>query len=194
MLGEIEETPRPGDKIFERSQSVIIGSNIHALNSIEHKAQELGYNTLLLSSFLDGETRECAKFHVSIAREILSSSNPISTPACIISGGETTVTIKGRGKGGRNQEFALSAAIEVEDQKNVIVLSVGTDGTDGPTNAAGAISDNTTIKRASAKGLNARKALENNDSYNFFKPLNDLIITGPTLTNVMDIRLVLVDS
>ncbi|MFH2042721.1 MAG: MOFRL family protein, partial [Acidobacteriota bacterium] len=113
-------------------------------------------------------------------------------PACLISGGETTVTIRGNGKGGRNQEFALAAAIALDGRKGTAVLSCGTDGTDGPTDAAGAFADGGTVKRAATLGMNARKYLDNNDSYHFFKPLGDLVFTGPTHTNVMDLRVSLV--
>jgi len=128
----------------------------------------------------------------AVAREIVRSGNPLGPPACVVSGGETTVTIDGPGLGGRNQEFALAAAIEIDGLDNVVILSGGTDGTDGPTDAAGAIADGSTVKRAENLGLNPKASLAKNDSYNFFSPLGDLIITGPTNTNVMDLRLVLV--
>jgi hydroxypyruvate reductase len=130
--------------------------------------------------------------HAAIAKEIVQSAKPIASPACLISGGETTVTLKGTGKGGRNQEFSLAAALELGSDGNVVVLCAGTDGTDGPTDAAGAISDTTTASRAKAIGMHMQAYLSNNNSYNFFDKLNDLIITGPTQTNVMDLRIVLV--
>jgi len=190
--GEIEETPKAEDPVFQRTQNVIIGSNILAVKAANKKAQELEYHSLILSSFIEGETREVAKVHAAIAKEILNTGYPIARPACVISGGETTVTIRGQGLGGRNQEFALAAAIEIDGLEDVIILSGGTDGTDGPTDAAGAIVDGTTVRRAKAVGLNAEYHLRENDSYNFFKPLGDLLITGPTYTNVMDLRLVMV--
>jgi len=152
----------------------------------------LGYHTLILSSFIEGETREVARVHAAIAKEILTSGNPVPAPAFILSGGETTVTVKGKGLGGRNQEFALSAAIEIKGMENVIILSAGTDGSDGPTNAAGAIADGTTLLRAEKIGINAQEYLEDNNSYYFFQKLKDLFITGPTNTNVMDLHLLLV--
>ncbi len=152
----------------------------------------MGYNTLLLSSMIEGETRMVAANHIAIAREIQSHSQPLPQPACILSGGETTVKIKGTGKGGRSQEFALAAAIKMAGMKNVTVLCAGTDGSDGPTDAAGALADETTAERAKAAGLNPQQYLENNDSYNFFDRLGDLYKTGPTNTNVMDLRIVLV--
>jgi len=190
--GEVEETPKAGDPAFTRTQNLIVGSNIQALLAAEEKAKDLGYNCLILSSSIEGETREIARMHAALAREILASGHPVRRPACLISGGETTVTIHGRGLGGRNQEFALAAAAALDGLTDVVVLSGGTDGTDGPTDAAGAIADGATVGRARALGLEAADYLRKNDSYHFFEPLGDLLMTGPTLTNVMDLRLVLV--
>ena len=192
VRGEIKETPRVDDPAFKRSQNVIIGSNILAVKAAKEKADELKYQSLILSSFIEGETRDVAKVHTAIAKEILSTGYPIARPACVISGGETTVTIRGKGLGGRNQEFALAAAIEIDGLEGVVILSGGTDGTDGPTDAAGAIVDGATVHRAKTEGLDAEYHLRENDSYHFFKPLGDLLITGPTYTNVMDLRLVIV--
>jgi glycerate 2-kinase len=171
---------------------MVIGSNILALKAARLEALRRGFNTLVLSSLIVGETREVARFHGAIAREIFSSGNPLQRPACIISGGETTVTIKGSGLGGRNQEFALAGAIEIGGLEKVIILSAGTDGTDGPTDAAGAISDHTTVERAGLKGLDPKRYLDDNNAYPFFKSLGDLLVTGPTYTNVMDVRILLV--
>jgi hydroxypyruvate reductase len=190
--GEIEDTPKPDSSIFNLTQNAIVGSNMLAVSAAKEKAEELGYNSLTLSTFIHGETEEVAKVHTAIAKEIASSGNPINKPACIISGGETTVTIEGKGEGGRNQEFVLAAAIDIEGLHNTVVLSGGTDGNDGPTDAAGAIADGTTISRAEKLGLNAYKYLCENNSYNYFKPIGDLLITGPTNTNVMDLRIILV--
>lgn len=190
--GEVEETPKPGDPVFQQTQNMIISSNIHAIQAAKRKADELGYNSLILSTFVEGETKEVARVHAAVAKEILKTGNPVPRPACVISGGETTVTIRGKGLGGRNQEFVLAAAIDIDGLENVIVLSVGTDGTDGPTDAAGAVADGSTVSRAREKGMDAEHFLRENDSYHFFKPLEDLIITGPTHTNVMDLRLVMV--
>jgi hydroxypyruvate reductase len=133
-----------------------------------------------------------AKVHAAIAKEILRTGNPIERPACVISGGETTVTIRGDGLGGRNQEFALAAAIEIDGLSDVLILSGGTDGTDGPTEAAGALADGGSLSRGSGLGASAEDYLQRNDSYHYFEKLGDLLITGPTLTNVMDLRLILV--
>ena len=190
--GEIEETPSADDPIFSRCQNLLIGGNIQALKASFKKANSLGYNTLMLSSYIQGETGDVAKVHAAIAKEIISSGNPLPRPACVISGGETTVTIHGEGKGGRNQEFVLTTAIEIDGFSNVVVLSGGTDGTDGPTDAAGAIADGSTIRKAKKLGLDPYNYLKNNDSYHFFQKMDDLLITGPTNTNVMDLRVILV--
>ena len=192
VRGDVEETPTAHDPVFRQVQNVIIGSNIQAVTASRQMAEELGYNTLLLSTFIEGETKDVAKVHAAIAREIINSGNPVERPACVISGGETTVTIRGEGLGGRNQEFALAAGIDINGLKEVIILSGGTDGTDGPTDAAGAIADGTTIERARKLGLDAELYISENNSYHFFKQLGDLIITGPTFTNIMDLRLIIV--
>jgi hydroxypyruvate reductase len=140
---------------------------------------------------MEGEAREVAKAHAAIAKEVLSSGNPIALPACVLSGGETTVTLQGDGKGGRNTEFALASAIALEGKKHVIVLSGGTDGTDGPTDAAGALADGETVARARKRNLDPLDYLRRNDSYTFFKTLNGLVTTGPTRTNVMDVCVML---
>ncbi len=187
--GEIPETPKVP---YARCQNVIIGSNRLALEAASEKARSFGYNVLLLSSQIEGETREVAKVHTAIAKEIVSSGEPLRRPACVISGGETTVTIEGDGLGGRNQEFALASAMEISGIEGVLIFSAGTDGTDGPTDAAGALADGSTVSRALELGISPKDFLADNDSYNFFKALGDLVITGPTGTNVMDVRIVLV--
>ena len=191
--GKVEETPKPGDAAFEKVYNYLIGSNILALRASEAEASSLGFHTLILSSSIVGETREGARFHSAIAKEVISTGNPVPRPACIISGGETTVTIKGNGLGGRNQEFALAGALEISGLEKVVLLSGGTDGTDGPTDAAGAVADHTTVSRAQSIGLDPKAHLENNNAYPFFQTLGDLLITGPTHTNVMDVRILLVD-
>ena len=190
--GEIAETPKPTDPLFSRVKSLMVASNIQALEAARSEARALGLTPMILSSFIEGETREIARMHAALAREVRASGNPDKPPVCIITGGETTVTLRGKGTGGRNQEFALAAALDIAGLTDVVVLSAGTDGTDGPTDAAGAIVDGETVARAVAQGLNPRAALDANDAYPFFQRLGDLIITGPTKTNVMDVRLVLV--
>jgi hydroxypyruvate reductase len=190
--GKIEETPKVGDPVFRKTQNVIVANNSLALQASRRKADELGYNSLILSSSIEGEAREVALEHAAIAREILLIDRPVPKPGCVISGGETTVTIRGKGKGGRNQEFVLAAAIAIAGLENVVILSGGTDGSDGPTDAAGAFAEGDTIQRAKNQGLDAKDFLRNNDSYSFFQPLDDLFKTGPTFTNVMDLRVVMV--
>ena len=193
MEGRIPETPKADDPIFHSVHNFIIGSNILALKAAEHKARDLGYNTLILSSMVEGETREVARVHTAIAKEIVKTGLPIRSPACVISGGETTVTIRGKGLGGRNQEFCLAAALDLIGlPQRVAVLSGGTDGDDGPTKAAGAIVDPLTVRRGKEAGAEASDFLANNDAYHFFEKTDDLLITGPTDTNVMDVRLVLI--
>jgi hydroxypyruvate reductase len=185
------ETVKPGDPVFERVENLIIGSNLLALQEAETKAQELGFNTLLLSSSVSGDTRKAAEEHALLAREIRQDKSKPS-PACVISGGETTVKVKGEGKGGRNQEFVLAAAIQIDGLQDVVIASMNTDGIDGPTDACGAICDGLTVSRARKMALDPHDYLERNDSYHFFENLGDLIKTGPTHTNVMDIHIMLV--
>ena len=193
IAGNRDETPKHGEFFFNKVHNIIIGSNILALKGAAHHAEERGYSPVILSSMIEGESRDVAKVHVGIIKEVISSGNPAKTPLCLISGGETTVTIKGSGKGGRNQEFCLAGAIDMHGLSNkVVMLSGGTDGNDGPTDAAGAIADTETFSRAVNAGINPHKYLAENDSYNFFKTMGDLIITGPTNTNVMDIRIILI--
>jgi glycerate 2-kinase len=189
---ESPETPKPGDTVFENVQNLIVGSNRLAVDAAAREAKSLGYRTIVLSTFIEGESREVAGVHAAIAKEIRATGRPVKPPACVISGGETTVTVGGEGLGGRNQEFALAAAQGIDGLEGVVILSAGTDGTDGPTDAAGAITDGTTIARANSKGVDAATFLSNNDSYHFFEGLGDLIKTGPTGTNVADVRIVLV--
>ena len=190
--GKREETLKVGEPAFAGVYNLVVGNNLLAMRAAKKAAQDLGYRTLLLSSLVEGETREVAKVHAAIGKEILLSGNPIPPPACILSGGETTVTLKGKGKGGRSQEFALAAALEIAGWEEILMMSAGTDGTDGPTDAAGAFADGKTLKRARTMGLDPWSFLKENDAYHFFEKLGDLIITGPTGTNVMDLRILLV--
>jgi glycerate-2-kinase len=192
LRGDVPETPSTGDRIFKKCYPLLVGTNLHALKSAATKAHQLGYHVLILSSTIEGEAREAAKVLAAVAREIRTSGHPLLTPACILCGGETTVTIQGDGKGGRNQEFALSAACAINGLEDVVILAGGTDGNDGPTDAAGAIVDGDTLARAIEKKLIPQDYLNRNDAYHFFNNLEDLVITGPTGTNVMDIYMVLV--
>ena len=192
LSGTALETPKPGDAVFAKVQNLIVGSNRLAVDAAARQARSLGFRTLVLSSAIQGEAREVARVFAAVAQEIRATGRPVKPPACVIAGGETTVTIHGTGLGGRNQEFALSAAMHIAGLKNVVLLSAGTDGADGPTDAAGAMADGTSIARAQSNGLDAVSFLANNDSYHFFQPLGDLVKTGPTGTNVADIQIILV--
>lgn len=190
--GEIPETPKEGDPALGGVVHAVVGSNRLSLEAAAEKARALGFRPLILSSRLQGEAREAARFLTAIAVESRVSGDPVPPPACLLAGGETTVTLRGGGKGGRNQELALALALELEGWPGLAGLSGGTDGTDGPTDAAGAVSDHTTVARARALGLDPRRHLDGNDSYPFFDSLGDLLRTGPTRTNVMDIQVLLV--
>jgi len=191
-VGCIKETPKPGDRIFDQCQNVIIANNSLALEQAALKAVELGYDVLLQSEPVTGEARDVAVAHVEYVKKLQSRCSDGDSPLCVISGGETTVSINGKGLGGRNQEYALAAAISLEGTKDVTLLSAGTDGTDGPTDAAGAFADESTMQRARTLELDACSFLDNNDSYHFFDQLEDLYKTGPTNTNVMDLQIFLV--
>jgi glycerate 2-kinase len=185
------ETPKAADPLFDNVENIIVGSNQKSLESAARAAKDLGYRTLILSSTIEGETKDVARMHAAIARQIRTFEQPARPPVCVISGGETTVTMRNgsAGKGGRNQEFALAAALEVAGLEDILILSAGTDGTDGPTDAAGAMADGTTVARANSK---ASDALRDHDAYPLFDELGDLITTGSTGTNVMDLHLILV--
>jgi hydroxypyruvate reductase len=189
---EIAETPKRFDRIFENVQNVIVGNNRLALAAARAHAEALGYHVWASTESVQGESRAAAKRHAAFVKEVIRTGEPVSRPACLLSGGETTVTVVGSGQGGRNQEFALAAAMEIENLDDVVILSGGTDGTDGPTEAAGGIVDGATVRRGKGKQLDAEKFLARNDSYNFLHASDDLLITGPTLTNVMDLQITLI--
>lgn len=191
--GAVAETPKPGDPAFRSAATVVVAGNSSALKAAKKKAVSLGYNTLVLSSSVTGPTRFTAAIFSDIIREVKISGNPVASPACLLFGGETTLKVTGHGRGGRNQEFALVAAARLDGLDGVTVLSAGTDGTDGPTDAAGAFADPSTLRRARQAGLDYQRHLTENDSYRFFKPLGDLFTTGPTGTNVMDIVIAIIE-
>lgn len=192
LAGELPETPKPGDPIFARTHAVVIGSNDLAARALIRRAEARGLNAQLLSTFIEGEARDVGIVFAAIAREVASSGNPIKRPACIVGSGETTVTIRGQGRGGRNQELALSAALKLAGLKDAMVVSFATDGVDGPTDAAGAIAHGDTVERARQLGLDPHHYLADNDSYHFFERLGDLIVTGQTDTNVADLMFAVV--
>ncbi len=190
--GLIPETPKATDKAFKKVYNVVIGNNRFASLAALEQLRSAGLNTLLLTSTMEGEARHVGVMLASIAREVSISGNPVSKPAGIIAGGETTVTVTGKGLGGRNQEIALAAALKMGGMDGVVVASLSTDGVDGPTDAAGAIVDGKTMARAAEMDLNPEEFLAENDSYNFFSKLGDLIFTGPTGTNVNDVSVIVV--
>ncbi len=196
LRGEIDETPKPGSPVFDRISTVLIGSNRQALAAASFEAGRLGYTTLILGSRFEGEARELGRFFFSLAESVHTEGLPLAPPACIIAGGETTVTVKGSGRGGRNQEMALAFLAAAERRSQILeqccFLSAGSDGSDGPTEAAGAFACRSVLDAAHTAGLNPRKYLEQNDSNGFFSRTEGLFITGPTNTNVCDLQILLV--
>ena len=186
------ETPKPGDPCFRKARNFILARNRSALTAAAAQARAFGFNPLVLTSQVQGEARELAKFYGALVKEIHFSGHPVKPPACLIAGGEPTVTVRGKGLGGRNMELALAVALEIKGLPKTVFLSAGTDGTDGPTEAAGAIVDGRTWDQARKKGIPLEKKLENNDSYHFFQEAGGLVITGPTGTNVMDVHILLI--
>ncbi|MCU0519117.1 MAG: glycerate kinase [Anaerolineae bacterium] len=186
------ETPKPGDAVFDSVTQVLIGSNRLAAEAAVARAKALGYESLLLTTFVEGEAREVAKVAVALVRGVRAHGHPVSPPACLVWGGETTVTVRGIGKGGRNQELALAAALGLDGMDGVALLALATDGSDGPTDAAGAVVDGNTIRRALSQGLDPYAALAANDSYNLLDHTGDLLRLGPTGTNVNDLLIALV--
>lgn len=194
IKGLIPETVKPGNIIFKNVTNIILGNNKEALKNARDRAVSLGYNTIIYSEDLQGEAREIGKLFASIAKEIHGDGNPVPAPACVLIGGETTVTIRGKGSGGRNQEVVLAALLEMKNHKfEYIIASCGTDGTDGPTDAAGAFVSDQIISKSENLKLDPAEYLSTNDSYNFFAKTGGLIITGPTGTNVMDIAVILIN-
>lgn len=197
--GAIPETPKKDNRVFEHVQNIIIGSNRKAIEAARMSARSAGLDVEVLSTGLTGRARDVGKWLAQKAkdemaqRQVRAEAQKKKNPKCLISGGETTVVVTGDGKGGRNTELALSFAMEIEGTKGVTLLSAGTDGTDGPTDAAGAVVDGETIVRGGAMGLDPRSYLDRNDSYTFFKQTDSLLITGPTGTNVMDVQIAVIE-
>lgn len=189
--GERDETPKPGAALFRRVQNQIIGNNEEAVRAVAQAARQAGFHTLILTTRLTGEAREAAKLFGAIAKEIAATGRPVRRPASVIAGGELTVTHKGTGRGGRAQEFSLAAAMEIDGLPNVWIAAFGTDGTDGPTDAAGACVDGFTSARATRLGVDPAAMLTRNDSYGFFKKVGGHLRTGPTGTNVNDLYILL---
>jgi len=189
LQGALSETPKTGDRVFSSVQNVIVANNLQAAQAALAQARQEGFNTLLITSYLQGEARQAGQFLAAIARQVATSGEPVRRPACMIAGGETTVTLHGKGKGGRNQELALGAVQGLAGMGDVALVSLATDGGDGPTDAAGAVVTGHTLERARQAGLDPEAFLEDNDSYGFFDALGDLLRPGPTHTNVNDLAL-----
>jgi len=194
MEGFVEESIKPGDKILNKCRNIVIASNKMSLEAIERKAKEIGFNTLFLGPYIQGEAREVGKMFASILRSIKKINKPISPPGAVIAGGETTVTVRGRGVGGRNQETCLSLMIEIKDLDNVYFACMGSDGVDGVSPAAGAVVDDKAYWEAVEKGLDPKTYLDNNDSYTILKSIGRTIETGYTGTNVGDFYIGLLTS
>lgn len=191
VQGRVPETPKPGEARFSRIQHHVIGNNQAAIERMAERAKALGIRPLILTTTLSGEAREIGKLFGDLAREMHVSGNPIKPPACLLAGGELTVTVRGKGLGGRAQEFALAAAPSLEGLPRVFVAGFGTDGTDGPTEAAGAVADGGTVGRARKQGVSHEAALRENDGYRFFHLAGGHVVTGPTGTNVNDVYMIL---
>ena len=195
LRGEIPDTPKPGDPIFEKVRTLIVGENRVAALAALAEARKLGYRSLLLTTFLEGEAREVGGFLAALGKEVQASGHPLTPPACLVLGGESTVTLgQSPGKGGRNQEAALAAALALEGTVGIHVACLATDGTDGPTDGAGGLVDGSTLARGRALGLDGEAHLRRHDAYPFLEAVGDLLVTGPTRTNVNDLLLVLVEG
>lgn len=196
--GELPDTPKPGDPLFAHNQVVVVGDNRVAALAAVRQAQALGYNSLLLTTFVEGEAKEVALAAAALAKEVLASGHPLPPPACLVLGGETTVTLSGPaapppGRGGRNQELALAAAIALDGVAHVCLAALATDGSDGPTDGAGGIVDGGTLGRGSALQRSAAGALHHHDAYPYLEATGDLLRSGPTQTNVNDLIIILID-
>jgi len=194
VQGEIAETPKPGDPLFERVRNRVIGNNTLVVDAAAAAARTLGLTPLVLTRTLEGEAVDVGRRFAAMARDLKAGRGPVALPCCVIAGGETTVTVRGQGLGGRCQELALAAAIELEGLAGAVVLAAGTDGSDGPTTAAGAIADGESARRARAAHVDLAARLADNDSHAALEPLGDLLLTGPTNTNLLDLYLIVVES
>ncbi len=195
LRGEIPDTPDAHDPLFLASQTVVIADNFLAAQAAKGRAEELGYKGLILTTFLDGDAANAGRLLVALAKEVQASGNPVAAPACLILGGETTVQLGSNpGMGGRNQEVALAAALALRDVPGVTVVSLATDGTDGPTDSAGAMADDGTVDRGALLGLSASDHLRRHDAYPYLVASRDLLRTGPTQTNVNDLLFVFVEK
>lgn len=188
------ETPKPGDPVFERIANILVGGGHLTARAAAERARELGYAPLILSTYVTGNAREAGGLHAAVIREVLDSGNPVTSPCALISGGEATVTVRGDGMGGPNQEFALTLAVVLDGLESWAALAADTDGNDGPTDAAGGLVDGQTAQTIRANGMKPEEALHHNDAYPALKAGNALLITGPTGTNINDLRVALVSG
>jgi hydroxypyruvate reductase len=193
-LEKEHETPKPGEVAFEKLTNIIVGGGRLTAEAAAKRAGELGYEPFLLSTYLTGDAREMAGFHAAVLKEILESGNPLPSPCALVTGGEATTVVRGEGTGGPNQEFALSLALELEGIEAWAALAVDTDGTDGPTDAAGGLVTGETAAAIRENGVDPRKALDENDSCEALRAGEALVSTGPTGTNVNDLRVMLVSG
>jgi glycerate 2-kinase len=191
-LDATDETPKPGDSCFERVENVMIATPQASLEAAAEVARQAGVTPVILGDSIEGESRDVALVHAGIARQCAMRGQPEQPPCVLISGGETTITLKGKGKGGRNTEFLLALAIALDGMENIYALAGDTDGVDGSEDNAGALIYPDTLKRAEKAGLNPKAMLADNDPYGFFKGVGDLLETGPTMTNVNDLRAILI--
>ncbi len=189
-LHEAPETSKPGDNLFASVQNVLVGSNPQAAQSALEQASREGFATFLLRTDLQGEAREVGKSLSRDLRQILQTGKPVARPFCLAAGGETTVTVRGNGLGGRNQELALAAVHELANLPDIMLVTLATDGEDGPTDAAGAVVTTETLKQGQSLGLSPQVFLDSNDAYHYFDPLGDLLKPGPTGTNVNDLTFI----
>jgi len=194
VLDTIDETPKPGDPCFERVENVMIATPQASLESAAEVARKAGVTPVILGDSIEGESRDVGLVHAGIARQCALRGQPAEPPCVLISGGETTITLKGQGKGGPNTEFLLSLAIALDGTPNIYALAGDTDGVDGSEDNAGALIYPDTLKRAEAAGISAKAMLADNDSYTFFKGISDLLETGPTMTNVNDLRCIYIEK
>ncbi len=188
VAGAVEETLKPGDARLERGATLLVGSNQLAAQAATEQARQEGFNSLLLTTYLQGEASQAGKFLAAVARQVDASGSPLPRPACLLLGGETTVTLRGDGRGGRNQEVALGAVESLAGLRGTLLVTLATDGEDATSGAAGAVASGETAGRARAAGVDPADFLRRNDSTHFFEALDDLILTGPTGTNVNDLN------
>ncbi|MBA2441772.1 MAG: DUF4147 domain-containing protein, partial [Rubrobacter sp.] len=191
-LAAAEETPKPGDALFERVTNVVCGGGRQSAERAAERAGELGYRPLLISTSITGEARGVASGYAAMVREVLETGSPAPPPCALVSGGEATVLVRGDGQGGPNQEFALALALELDGVEGWSAFAADTDGNDGPTDAAGGVVDGATAGAAREGGIDPRAALAGNESYRALRAAGALLVTGPTGTNVNDLRVALV--